>query len=86
MLIALTLCFSKTTEDDTLRILCYNIHDGQGTDGQYDIERLANVLNQTQLDLFALQEVDVGVKRSGRIRRARQLAERTGMAVLFGPT
>jgi len=70
----------------TLRILCYNIHYGQGTDGKYDVERLARVISRTQPDLVALQEVDVGVKRSGRVHQARRLGELTGMAVRYGPT
>jgi endonuclease/exonuclease/phosphatase family metal-dependent hydrolase len=69
-----------------LRVLCYNIHYGQGTDGQYDLQRLAAVINQAKPDLVALQEVDVGVKRSGRVHQARRLAELTDMAVRFGPT
>ncbi len=70
----------------TLRVLCYNIHYGQGTDGHYDIERLAGVIAAAKPDLVALQEVDVGVKRSGRVHEAQRLAELTGMAVRFGPT
>ena len=69
-----------------LRVLCYNIHYGQGTDGVYDIERLAAVINRAKPDLVALQEVDVGVQRSGRIHEAQLLGELTGMAVRFGPT
>lgn len=70
----------------TLRVLCYNIHYGQGTDGVYDIERLAAVIKRTKPDLVALQEVDVGVRRSGRIHEAQRLSELTGMEVRFGPT
>lgn len=73
-------------EPHELRVLCYNIHYGQGTDGEYDIERLAAVITNAKPDLVALQEVDVGVKRSGRIHEARRLAELTGMSVRFGPT
>ena len=69
-----------------LRVLCYNIHYGQGNDGQYDLERLAAVIKQANPDLVALQEVDVHVKRSGRVHQAQKLAELTGMAVRFGPT
>jgi len=69
-----------------LRVLCYNIHYGQGTDGVYNVERLATVIRETKPDLVALQEVDVGVERSGRIHEARKLSELTGMAVRFGPT
>lgn len=70
----------------SVRILCYNIHYGQGNDGVYDIPRLAEVINRLKPDLVALQEVDVGVERSGRIHEARQLGQLTDMAVRYGPT
>jgi len=69
----------------TLRVLSYNIHYGQGMDGVYDIPRLAAVINQAKPDLVALQEVDVGVQRSGRVHQAQELGRLTGMAVRFGP-
>ena len=69
-----------------LRILCYNIHYGQGADGQYDLERLAAVIRSAKPDLVALQEVDVGVERSGRVHQARRLGELTDLAVRYGPT
>lgn len=75
----------RAAEPTRLRVLCYNIHYGQGTDGRYDIERLANVIKKAKPDLVALQELDVGVKRSGRVHQARRLGELTGMAVRFGP-
>lgn len=77
---------SSAEELPPLRVLCYNIHYGQGNDGQYDLQRLAAVITQCKPDLVALQEVDVGVKRSGRVHQARRLGELTGMAVRFGPT
>jgi endonuclease/exonuclease/phosphatase family metal-dependent hydrolase len=77
---------ASAAEPTTLRVLCYNIHYGQGTDGRYDLKRLAGVINDAKPDLVALQEVDVGVKRSGRVHQARRLAELTGMAVRYGPT
>ncbi|MBA61849.1 MAG: endonuclease [Planctomycetaceae bacterium] len=85
-LIASALTLTDCVANETIRVLCYNIHYGQGTDGMYDIERLAKVINQSRPDFVALQEVDVGVKRSGRVHQARRLAELTGMAVRFGPT
>lgn len=77
-------CADETTGQ--LRVLCYNIHYGQGTDGKYDIPRLAEVIRSVRPDLVALQEVDVGVRRSGRIHEAQRLAELTGMDVRYGPT
>ncbi|MCA9036251.1 MAG: endonuclease/exonuclease/phosphatase family protein [Planctomycetaceae bacterium] len=70
----------------TLRVLCYNIHYGQGNDGVYDLERLAKVIKDSQADIVALQEVDVVVRRSGLVHQARELAKLTGLAVRFGPT
>ncbi|MCA9061548.1 MAG: endonuclease/exonuclease/phosphatase family protein [Planctomycetaceae bacterium] len=77
---------AESADPVTLRVLCYNIHYGQGMDGQYDIARLADVIRKTQPDLVALQEVDVGVRRSGRVHQAARLGELTGMSVWYGPT
>ncbi|WP_417738358.1 endonuclease/exonuclease/phosphatase family protein [Rosistilla oblonga] len=70
----------------TLRVLSYNIHYGQGTDGVYDLERIARVIVAAKPDVVALQEVDVTVQRSGKVHQAQRLAELTGMAVRYGPT
>ncbi|MDB4730189.1 endonuclease/exonuclease/phosphatase family protein [bacterium] len=85
-MIAISLTVNHCKADETIRVLCYNIHYGLGTDGIYDVERLAKVIKQSRPDFVALQEVDVGVKRSGQVHQARRLAELTGMAVRFGPT
>ena len=76
----------EAAEPQLIRVLCYNIHYGQGTDGKYDIERLANAITKSKPDLVALQEVDVGVKRSGRVHEAQRLEELTGLEVRMGPT
>lgn len=82
-----TVCSAiQAEEKHQLRVLCYNIHYGQGTDGRYDIARLAKVIRETKPDLVALQEVDVGVSRSSRVHEARELGRLTDMAVRFGPT
>ncbi|MEC7679381.1 MAG: endonuclease/exonuclease/phosphatase family protein, partial [Planctomycetota bacterium] len=82
-----TVCSAiQAEEKHQLRVLCYNIHYGQGTDGRYDIARLAKVIRETKPDLVALQEVDVGVARSSRVHEARELGRLTDMAVRFGPT
>lgn len=70
----------------TIRVLCYNIHWALGTDGKYDIARIARVIKESGADLVALQEVDVGVKRSGQIHEVQLLEEMTGLDSRFGPT
>ncbi|MBN1488735.1 MAG: endonuclease/exonuclease/phosphatase family protein [Phycisphaerae bacterium] len=67
----------------TIRVLSYNIHICQGMDKQFDIERIAGVIRQTEPDLVALQEVDRGVERSGRADQPAELARLTGMHVVF---
>ncbi|MFO1001861.1 MAG: endonuclease/exonuclease/phosphatase family protein [Planctomycetaceae bacterium] len=81
-----SLPMSVAREPGTLRVLCYNIHYGQGNDGKYDLQRLADVINAAKPDLVALQEVDVGVKRSGRMHEVKILGELTKLKSHFGPT
>ena len=40
-----------------VRILTYNIHSGVGTDGVYDLERVAGVIRRASADIACLQEV-----------------------------
>lgn len=88
LLLALVLSSHAEAADPPhqLRVLCYNVHWCKGTDGKYDVARLADVINKAKPDLVALQEVDVGVKRSGRVHDVRELSKLTGLAARFGPT
>jgi endonuclease/exonuclease/phosphatase family metal-dependent hydrolase len=76
----------RAAEPATLRVLCYNIHYGQGMDGVYDIPRLAKAIQAAKPDLVALQEVDVGVRRSGQVHQIQELGKLTGLTARFGPT
>lgn len=64
----------------------YNIHHGEGMDGAVDLDRTAAVIHSTRAELIALQELDVGWPRSGRVDQPRELSERLGMTVHFWPT
>lgn len=72
------------TNPRTLRVLTYNIHHGQGTDGQFDLPRLAGVLKSVQPDIIALQEVDQGTERAGGVNQLDELERLTGMHAEFG--
>ena len=37
-------------------ILTYNIHSGVGTNGAYDLERVAGVIRRSKADIACLQE------------------------------
>jgi endonuclease/exonuclease/phosphatase family metal-dependent hydrolase len=86
---AITLQACRQAADEsapsTLRVMSYNIHYGLGVDGEYDLERLARVINEFRPDLVALQEVEIGVARSGRTDQAHELAKLTGLDVRYGP-
>ncbi|MCY3003234.1 MAG: hypothetical protein NTV21_15650, partial [Planctomycetota bacterium] len=58
-----------------LRVASYNIKHGEGLDGRVDLERTAAVLARFDADLIALQEVDVGVRRSGGVDQPHALAQ-----------
>ena len=78
-------CLSGCSSDHvtTIRVLTYNIHHGEGMDGQIDLERIARVIRQTEADLVALQEVDRGVERTNRVDQPALLAGLTGMRAIF---
>lgn len=66
-----------------IRVLSYNIHHGEGGDRRVDLARIAAVIREAKPDLVALQEVDKGVARTGRVDQPAQLAELTGLTVAF---
>jgi endonuclease/exonuclease/phosphatase family metal-dependent hydrolase len=69
---------------DTVRVLAYNIHHGEGMDGEVDLVRLATLIRTVDPDLVALQEVDSVAERTGRVDQAAVLARATGLHAVFG--
>ena len=69
----------------TLRVMSYNIHIGVGLDKKSDLARIANVIKAADVDVVALQEVDVRTRRSGTdVDQLAELAKLTGMHGRFG--
>jgi len=65
------------------RILTYNVHSCRGVDGKLDVGRVAEVIAQSRPDIIALQEVDVGRRRSGGVDQAHAIADKLGMGFHF---
>jgi endonuclease/exonuclease/phosphatase family metal-dependent hydrolase len=63
--------------------MTYNVHGFVGTDGTWDPERVASVIERGEPDLVALQEVEFGRTESERRATAEWLAERLGMHCHF---
>lgn len=70
--------------NQTVRVLCWNIHHGVGMDGKLDLPRIAKVIQEAKPDLVALQEVDKNCRRSGNVDQASELARLTGLHASFG--
>jgi endonuclease/exonuclease/phosphatase family metal-dependent hydrolase len=68
----------------TVRVVTYNIHHGEGTDGRFDLSRLASVVTSVNPDLVALQEVDQGTERASGVSELTELARLTHMHPAFG--
>ena len=64
---------TKPTAPDTIRVLTYNIHHGEGMDDLLDLERIAALIREVTPDLVALQEVDSVTARTGSVDQAAEV-------------
>ncbi len=67
-----------------LRLLTYNIHHAENSDGDIDLWRIADVIKAQRPELVAVQEVDVKTRRGEGTDQAAKLAELTGLHGVFG--
>lgn len=79
----LCLC-SGVAFGETLVVMTYNIHHGEGTDGKLDLERIAAIVRDQRPDVVCLQEVDRNLPRTNSIDMPRVLGELLDMYVVFG--
>lgn len=68
-----------------LTLVSYNVHSGIGTDGRFDLERIASVLTEVSADVVAMQEVGDFRGATNREDHPEFLAARLGMHLAFGP-
>jgi endonuclease/exonuclease/phosphatase family metal-dependent hydrolase len=68
-----------------VKVMSFNMAHGRGLDGALDLERIAQEIEASGVDVVGLQEVDqrYGL-RSGYVDQPAWLAERLGMEVVFG--
>lgn len=69
-----------------LRLMTYNVHGCGGMDGRVSPRRVARVIAAHAPDLVALQEVDLGRRRSRAEDQAALIARQLGLQVVFCPT
>lgn len=70
---------------ETLRLMTYNVHSCIGMDGRLVPERIARVISRYNVDVVALQELDVGRGRTESIDQAHRIAELLDMRFHFHP-
>jgi len=69
----------------TLRAVTYNVHSCRGSDRRHDPARIAEVIAGVDADIVALQELDVGRKRTGGVDQAAAIASHLTMMSHFHP-
>lgn len=65
------------------RIVTYNVHRCVGNDRRLDVGRIAAVLAELNPDVVALQELDVGRRRTNHVDQAHEIAQRLEMTHHF---
>lgn len=88
MLLPLGKVYSKERserENNTLRIMSYNIRNGRGMDDMIDFRRTAEVINKVCPDVVAVQELDSVTGRSGGKDVLREIAGLTLMHHIYAP-
>ena len=70
----------------SFKIMSYNVRHCEGVDGKVDVERIAQTINRTRPRYAALQEIDVGWDRSGKVDQVAELGRMTGMVPTFAKT
>jgi len=80
------LCFAQENSKTkrTVRVFTYNILHGATLNNNFDLEKIANVINSVSPDLVALQEVDFKTNRAKKKDLVTELGKLTDMGPLFG--
>src|ERR671914_2109689 len=66
-----------------MRVATFNVHHCEGRDGAVDVARVAEVIRATGAEVVALQELDMGLERTGFTNQPGELAAATGLTVEF---
>lgn len=80
--ISCTLC-TMAQESKSVKLMTYSIRHGLDASGNENLVGQAAVIAKYDADFVALQAVDNGVQRSGKVDQAAVLAEKNGMVATF---
>lgn len=74
----------KVDSSKIVSVLSFNILHGATVNNDFDLDKIAKVINSVKPDLVALQEVDFLTNRAKKMDLVTELAIRTKLAPLFG--
>jgi endonuclease/exonuclease/phosphatase family metal-dependent hydrolase len=74
---------TRSSNDNTITILSYNVRNCRGLDNSVNYQRVADAINKTHADIVALQELDSATSRSKGISVLNELATLTGMIATY---
>ena len=89
LLLLLSFCFTSVAqsvlpkEDNSIRILSYNVRNGKGMDNITNYQRVADVINRIAPDVVAVQELDSVTQRNNGVYSLGELAQRTLMHATY---
>jgi len=85
ILIVSQIVWTQTLVDSSkiVKVLSFNILHGATTKGDFDLDKIANVIKDADPDFVALQEVDFKTNRAMQVDLAAELGWRTKMTPLF---
>lgn len=83
--LGLSQTYSRELTDSSriVKVLSFNILHGATTQGNFDLDAIAQVIKDTDPDLVALQEVDYKTNRAKKLDLATELGQRCKMTSLF---
>jgi endonuclease/exonuclease/phosphatase family metal-dependent hydrolase len=74
-----------TRTEPIVRVMTYNAHGCHGMDGRVSPRRIARVISTYAPDIVALQELDLGRRRSRAEDQAAMIARELGLHLVFCP-
>lgn len=72
-------------EENSLRIMSYNVRNCRGMDNVTDYQRVADVINRISPDVVAVQELDSATQRSNGVYVLDELGRRALMHATYAP-
>ncbi|MBE6182544.1 MAG: metallophosphoesterase [Rikenellaceae bacterium] len=85
LILAMLAVSTTTVSAQNVRVMSYNVRNGNGMDGIKSIERCADIVYQTKPDVVAVQELDSMTHRNNFYVLGK-MAEHAGYHAYYGPT